>query len=179
MRLARDTFERVLRLSLVGILAMALAACGGGSKSSDAASTPAVSQKGDEQPQGPPLGFPVVATKNTTRVAGADPGADAAAIALAVYPARTPETRPAAVVLADVRDWRTGMVASVLAGQPVRAPILFTDGDKIPAATSAALDALQPTGSKEAGGAQVIRVGTTVDVQGYKTTDVAPAAPPA
>src|SRR3954469_25593511 len=180
MRLARDTFDRVLRLSLVGILAMALAACGGGgSKSSHAASTPAVSQKGGEEPQGPPLGFPVVATKNTTRVAGADPVADAAAIALAVYPARTPETRPAAVVLADVRDWRTGMVASVLAGQPVRAPILFTDGDKIPAATSAALDALQPTGSKEAGGAQVIRVGTTVDVQGYKTTDVAPAAPPA
>ena len=32
------------------------------------------------------LGFPTFATKNTTRVAGADPTADAAAIALAVYP---------------------------------------------------------------------------------------------
>ena len=121
---------------------------------------------------GPPLGFPVFATKNTTRVAGGDAIADAAAIALATYPARTPETRPAAVVLAEVRDWRTGIAASVLGSRPIRAPILFADGDQLPEATKAALDALQPTGSKEAGGAQVIRVGTNAPVEGYKTTDV-------
>src|SRR4051812_49896566 len=97
MRLARGTFDRVLRLSLVGILAMALAACGGGgSKSSDAASTPAVSQKGDEQPQGPPLGFPVVATKNTTRVAGAGPRARPAGVAPGRLPGPPPRTRPPA-----------------------------------------------------------------------------------
>ena len=56
--------------------------------------------------------------------------------------------------------------------RPIRAPILFADGDTIPDATKAALDALQPTGSKEAGGAQVIRVGTKAPVEGYKTTDV-------
>src|ERR1700752_588980 len=32
------------------------------------------------------LGFPALATKNTTRVAGADPVADAAGVALAVFP---------------------------------------------------------------------------------------------
>ena len=73
-------------------------------------STPPVTgQPGDEVPAGgPPLGFPVFATKNTTRVAGGDAIADAAAVALATYPARTPESRPPAVVLAEVRDWQTG-----------------------------------------------------------------------
>ena len=124
-------------------------------------------------------GFPVLATKNTTRIAGGDAIADAAAIALATYPARTPESKPAAVILAEVRDWRTGIAASVLVGRPIKAPILFADGDTIPDATKAALDALQPTGSKEAGGAQVIRVGTKAPVEGYKTTDIAAANPAA
>jgi hypothetical protein len=138
-----------------------------------------VSQSGTEQPAGPPLGFPVVATKNTTRIAGADPIADAAGAALATYPARTPESRPAAVILADVNDWRTGIAASVLVGRPLNAPILFAQGDKLPPATTAALDALQPTGSKRVGGAQVIRVGTNAPVPGYKTADVAPGKPAA
>jgi hypothetical protein len=162
------------------MLVLALAGCGGGKKpSSTPTTTPPVSQSGSETPAGPPLGFPVVATKNTTRIAGADPIADAAGAALATYPARTPESRPAAVILADVDDWRTGIAAAVLVGRPIGAPILFAQGDKLPPATSAALDALQPTGSKAAGGAQVIRVGTTAAVAGYKTTDVSPGGPAA
>src|SRR5829696_5048557 len=167
---------------LVASIALLIAGCGdGGGGDPTPPSTPPVSgQTGDEVPAGgPPLGFPVFATKNTTRVAGGDAIADAAAVALATYPARTPESRPAAVVLAEVRDWRTGLVAAVLASRPIRAPILFADGDKLPEATKAALDALQPTGSKEAGGAQVIRVGTKAPVDGYKTTDVPAAASPA
>ena len=136
-------------------------------------------QTGDEVPAGPPLGFPVFATKNTTRVAGGDPVADAAGVALATYPARTDDSRPKAVILAEVRDWRTGLAASVLAGKPIRAPLLFADGDTLPEATKAALDALQPTGSTEAGGAQVIRVGTKAPVEGYKTTDISGANPSA
>jgi hypothetical protein len=167
----------VPRTVVLAFLALAVAACGGGDKGTPTPQAPAISQKGDEQPQGPPLGFPVVATKNTTRVAGADPIADAAGAALAAFPARTPESRPPAVILADVGDWRTGLVASVLVGKPIRAPILFTQDNKLPDLTSAALDALQPTGSKEAGGAQVIRVGTTAAVEGYKTTDVPPSDP--
>ena len=161
----------------VAALSLLVAGCGGGGDGKKA--DPIVDalrssgQTGDEVPAGgPPLGFPVFATKNTTRVAGGDAIADAAAIALATYPARTPESRPAAVILAEVRDWRTGIAASVLVGKPINAPILFADGDKIPDATKAALDALQPTGSKEAGGAQVIRVGTKAPVEGYKTTDI-------
>jgi hypothetical protein len=165
----------------MAIVAVLAAGCGGGGDEPDPPATPPVSgQTGDEVPQsGPPLGFPVFATKNTTRVAGGDAIADAAAVALATYPARTPESRPAAVVLAEVRDWRTGLAAAALAARPIRAPILFADGDQIPEATRAALDALQPTGSREAGGAQVIRVGTNAAVEGYKTTDVEAANPAA
>ncbi len=177
---------RTLSLAVVAILALVLAGCGGdggngGNGDATPPQTPPVDgQTGEEVPStGPPLGFPVFATKNTTRVAGGDAIADAAAIALATYPARTPESRPAAVVLAEVRDWRTGIAASVLGSRPIRAPILFADGDQLPEATKAALDALQPTGSKEAGGAQVIRVGTKAPVEGYKTTDVDAANPAA
>jgi hypothetical protein len=167
----------------VAVLSLLVAGCGGGSddKKPTPISTPPVSgQTGDEVPAGgPPLGFPVFATKNTTRVAGGDAIADAAAIALATYPARTPESRPAAVILAEVRDWHTGIAASVLVGKPINAPILFADGDTIPDATKAALDALQPTGSKQMGGAQVVRVGTKAPVEGYKTTDIEGANPAA
>lgn len=167
----------------IAALSLLIAGCGGGStpKKADPISTPPVAgQSGDEVPAaGPPLGFPVFATKNTTRVAGGDAIADAAAVALATYPSRTPESKPAAVILAEVRDWHTGIAASVLVGKPINAPILFADGDTIPDATKAALDALQPTGSKAVGGAQVIRVGTQAPVPGYKTTDVPAGDPPA
>jgi hypothetical protein len=169
-----------LVVGLAAIVGCGGSADGGGSTPTPPSTPPVSGQQGNEVPAaGPPLGFPVVATKNTTRVAGGDAIADAAGVALATYPARTAESRPTAVVLAEVRAWQTGIAASVLAARPIRAPILFADGDTIPDATKAALDALQPTGSKEAGGAQVIRVGTKAPVDGYKTTDVPAAASPA
>lgn len=166
-----------IRWAVVALCAV-VAGCGG--KGGDGSATPSSTASSSEVSAGAPtLGFPVVATKNTTRVAGGDAIADAAAIALATYPARTPESRPAAVILAEVRDWRTGLAASVLVGRPIGAPVLFADGDRLPDATKAALDALQPKGSKEAGGAQVIRVGTKAPVEGFKTTDVTGASPAA
>jgi hypothetical protein len=119
-----------------------------------------------------PVGYPVLATKNTTRVVGADPVADAAAVARAVFP----ETRPKAVVLVDARDWRAGIAAAELAGPPLRAPILLARGGALPPATRSALDALRPTGARRAGGAQVLRVGTRAAVAGYKTADLSAPA---
>src|SRR5437763_737653 len=84
--------------------------------------------------------------------------------AVRARPAGTPETHPRVVVLADGRDWRTGIAAAQFGARPLRAPILLTDGDTLPDASKAALDALQPTGAKELGGVKVVRVGTRADV---------------
>jgi hypothetical protein len=150
---------------LVLLLGMALLACGGGGDNDNGGgqkqSQPVLGASGDEeQPENPaPLGFPIFATKNTTRVAGADAIADAAAVARAVYPARTDESSPRAVVIVDQADWRSAISAAQLMARPLRAPILFSDGGDLPAASAEALQELAPSGADEADGAQVIRVG--------------------
>ncbi len=108
-------------------------------------------------------------TKNTTRLGGANPVADAAAVALATYPGLTPATRPQAVVLVDDRDWPAALAAAALASAPLRAPILYSEGSTLPALSTQALAALKPTGSALLGGAQVIAVGAAVAPAGYRT----------
>ena len=100
-----------------------------------------------------------ISTKNTTRLGGADPASDAAAVAQAVYPGLTPATRPQAVVLVNQRDWPAALAASALASAPLGAPLLYADGDSLPDATLRALRAMRPIGAATLGGAQVIRVG--------------------
>ena len=73
-----------------------------------------------------------VATRNTTRLGGADPASDAAAVARAVYPGLTTATRPQAVVLVDEHDWAASLTASVLASAPLGAPLLYADGSALP-----------------------------------------------
>src|SRR5919198_2429345 len=169
--------------ALVALL-LAIAGCGGGSNKPTPAQQaaqgqPVLGQRGDEKPAGPALGFPVFATKNTTRVAGAEPVSSAAGVAQAVFPSRSDDTRPRAVVLVDQDDWRAGIAAAQLAAQPIRAPVLLTEGKDLPEATSAALDQLQPTGAKEAGNAEVIRIGDVSEPDGLKSTDIPPGNPAA
>ena len=145
---------------LIVLLALVLAGCGhtrllhhdsvttvtiGGS-----AQTPQAAQR---------LGFPEVATKNTTRVSGSDPVADAAGVALAVYPSESAGSHPTAVTIAPTDDWEAAIASSVLMAAPVHAPVLLSGSSSLPAATSDALRALAPTGSGSADGARVIRVG--------------------
>src|SRR3954465_5620759 len=129
------------------------------------------------------LGFPAVATRNTIRVGGGDPVADLAGVAAAVFPATTPSERPHAVVLVDKNDWRGAVAGSVLNAQPLGAPLLASDGDKLPAATSDAIDRLQPVGADLARDAQVIRIGTKPPapsgMKSGKITGAAPSAPAA
>jgi len=145
------------------LLAVAFAGCGGGGDSGGGQkqSQPVLGASGDEeQGENPaPLGFPIFATKNTTRVAGADPIADAAAVARAVYPARTEESSPRAVVIVDQADWRSAISAAQLMARPLRAPILLSDSGEMPAASTEALEELAPSGADELDGAQVIRIG--------------------
>jgi hypothetical protein len=160
-----------MRRALAISLCLAVAGCGG--KSKGLTSTPKLGAKGTDTHAAQGLGFPALATKNTTRVGGADSVADAAAVARAVFPA----AHPKAVTLVDSGDWRAGLAASALFAAPVGAPILLSDGTSLPAASDGALKTLAPTGSKAAGGAQIIRVGDVAQLSGRKTTDVKGANP--
>src|SRR5262249_44431718 len=107
----------------------------------------------------PRLGFPILATNNTTRVDGADAIADAAGGAQAVYPGLTNATRPAAVTIAPTDHWHAGLASAVLMAAPIHAPILLSGPGSLPAVTAHALAALKPRGANSAGGAQAITVG--------------------
>ncbi len=144
-------------LALAAVCAV-VGGCGGTSKlvvtAPSVSGVPSKSAQASQQ-----LGYPWLVTKNTTRVAGADPIADAAAVALAVYPSAGSGTHPHAVAIAPTDNWQASIAASVLMSGPVRAPILLSDGSSFPSATSGALSLLAPTGSGAVGGAQAILIG--------------------
>ena len=152
---------------------LAVSGCGRDEQGSDPAPRPAPGTSSDQ----PGPGFAAFATKNTTRIAGKDPVANAAATAQAVFPAGTEGEHPQAVVLTDSGDWRTALAASALAAQPIGAPLLFSEDMKLPDATSNALASLSPTGSKALGDAEVIRIGEAPAPKDYKSVDVAGADP--
>lgn len=166
--------RRLVVVMLLGA-AVALAGCGGTKllhRTTSATVTvgvPALSPT----PQGEArLSFPLIATKNTTRVAGADPVSDAAGVALAVYPSAAPGTHPGAVVLAPTDNWQAALAASVLMAPPIRAPVLLSGSSALPEPTAAALRQLAPTGSGAAGGARLIRVGHVPSLGGLRTASV-------
>jgi hypothetical protein len=113
-----------------------------------------------------------LSTKNTTRLGGASSVVDSAAVALAVYPGLTRATRPQAVVLVDAGDWPAALAASTLAGRPLHAPLLFSQGGALPAASAKVLGAMRPTGASALEGAQVVAVGQTTAPGGYVARSV-------
>lgn len=178
-----------LVLIAIGFIALAVLAGGGGSKKDESAapstSTTAVvpveapssspsesegssAEKGESEAESSgggsaeELGYPSFATSNTTRIGGPDPIANAAATALAVFPATNEKQRPVAVSLVGKEDWAGAIAAAVLMAEPVRAPLLYGEAEGVPDATSSALGALKPGGGAASGGAAVFAVG---DVQ--------------
>ena len=152
MRRNRDLLALAAACAVIG-------GCGGTSKLV-VTSSPSISGVPSKNAQATQkLGYPWLVTKNTTRVAGADPVADAAAVALAVYPSAASGTHPPAVVIAPTDDWRAAIASSVLMSGPIRAPILLSGSSSLPSATSNTLSQLAPTGAGSVGGAQVILVG--------------------
>ncbi|MEA2294971.1 MAG: hypothetical protein QOE86_2610 [Solirubrobacteraceae bacterium] len=145
------------------VLCLLVAGCGGsGAKPATDQGPPALGRpapKAEATQAAQDLGFPGFATKNTTRVGGADPVADAAGVALAVFPSAASDARPSAVSIVDAGDWRAAISAAQLLASPVVAPILFSQGGKLPVATADALKTLQPTGARKLGGAKVVRIG--------------------
>jgi hypothetical protein len=164
-----------MRAALLAMLVLAgaglLAGCGKGGAGSAAGGGPARKVA--------PLtaqGAVSVVTRNTTRLGGADAATDAAAVARTVYPALTVATRPQLVVLVDEHDWPAALAASVLAGAPLNAPILYSVGNTLPAVSREALEALDPLGASALGGIQVLRIGTTAPVPKGYATQTLPAA---
>ncbi len=120
-----------------------------------------------------------VATRNTTRLGGETPAADAAAVARTAYPGLTPASRPAAVVLVSDSEWLSALAASVLCSSPSAAPILYSEGNTLPAVTAQTLAAMHPLGAALLGGAQVIRVGAAAAPGGYVSHAVPAGTAPA
>jgi hypothetical protein len=118
------------------------------------------------------LGFPAFATKNTTRVAGPDPIADAAGIALAVDPSTGGVPGPDAVSVVDAADWQAGIAAASLVAEPVGAPILISEDGELPELTSSAIGALAPAGSPDTDGHQAFAIGPAAEPDGFDTLQV-------
>jgi hypothetical protein len=155
----------------------ALAGCGGSTQLITGTAPIAVGVQSKTPNAGQKLGFPLVATKNTTRVAGVDPIADAAAVSLAVYPSAAPGTHPPVVTIAPTGDWQAAIAAAALMAPPIRAPILLSGSSTLPLATADALGVLAPTGSGVAGGAQVIRVGNVPKPSGLRSASISGGDP--
>jgi ell wall binding domain 2 (CWB2) len=123
-------------------------------------------------------GLPSSATRNTIRVGGPDSASDAAAVAGSLFPATGSSDRPSAVVLVDGEDWASSVAASVLAGPPIAAPVLLSEGDELPDVTQDTLERLAPRGSDLSQDAQVIRIGDDVPrPDGFKTAVIKGAGP--
>ncbi len=153
---------RPRHLPIALLIAASLSACGGGGTQLLTGKGPVQGVKSQTPQAAQKIGFPAIATKNTTRVAGADPVADAAGVALAVYPSDGADTHPQAVTLAPTNDWQAALAAAVLAAPPIRAPILLSGTGSLPSATSDALKVLAPTGAGAIRGSKVIRIGDSV-----------------
>jgi hypothetical protein len=167
----RATFPALAPLA-VALLASAILAGCGGSTQLITGPGPVLGIHSKTPDAGEKLGFPSVATKNTTRVAGGDPIADAAGVALAVYPSAGQGTHPAVVALASTDDWQAAIAASVLMAPPIRAPILLSNGPSLPSATAGALRTLAPTGSGAISGDQIIRVGDVPSPSGLRAGSI-------
>jgi hypothetical protein len=170
----------VVAVLAAGAAAAYLASSGGDEQATSAAPAPAPQVVVKEVPvpeNTDDLGFPSFATKNTTRVAGADPIADAAAVALAVHPSTGGVPGPDAVTLVDAGDWPAAVAASSLAGAPVDAPLLVTSGDEVPPLTAGAIRELAPEGSAATAGRQVFVIGSAAAPEDYETLEVDGADP--
>jgi hypothetical protein len=127
---------------------------------------------------GDEVGPLTVATRNTTRIGGADPTADAAGVALAAYPPADPDGGPRIAVLAPADSWQSALAAGSLAADPIGAPILLGASDEIPGFTAEALAALDPTGIKRLGGVDAVAIGNVAAPQELNALDL-PGGEPA
>lgn len=134
--------RKIAGLALVLAASLALAGCELGDNQSLTGLTSESSS--DDFARG--TGSPALATKNTVRIPGEDPAANAAGSALTVFPSNNAFTRPKVVTVAGEQDWRAAVALSVLSARPVNAAMLLSGQDDLPDITESAFSALGPTG---------------------------------
>jgi len=125
------------------------------------------------------LGFPVVATRNTTRISGSDPVDISIAAAFAAYPTTGPGTPPPAVTIVDAEDWQSGVAAASLSAGPVGAPILLAPSGTLSNDGADALAQLNPLGAPETNETKVFTVGKVAPPSGYEVKRLDGASPAA
>jgi hypothetical protein len=161
----------ILLVGLVALLA-ALNPFGGGGGGGTREVTIAVATDNAQQAPVGVLGFPLVATRNTTRISGPDPVDDAAAAALATHPPAPEAPKLKAVTLVPDDGWQAGIAASVLAGPPLRLPVLVSQHGAVPDATTQALAQLDPQGGGPSGDVQVYSADGASVPSGLKSQEV-------
>ena len=181
---------RLRASAAIGCAALAIlaAGCGGGQHHSSSTATPDTSSTAPQPParrqrRAPPAapGAAVGAGADCERPRLPAPGdaehdtrgrdnavADAAGVALAVFPSAAPGTHPTVVTLAPTDDWQAALASSVLMAPPIHAPVLLSGAGPLPAATSDALKVLAPTGTGSLSGAQVVLIGDVPKPSGLR-----------
>ena len=157
---------------------IAASGCSLNDKNKSNGGQPEISAKSTDKSAATELGFPVSATKNTTRVAGADAAADVAGAVSAVFPATSADNRPHAIAVVDERNWQGAIAAGVLMAKPLGIPTLLSSGGNLPAVSSDTLARLRPTGSALAGNAQIIRIGDDAGRPGVYRKAIIPGSDP-
>ncbi|HEX8854978.1 MAG TPA: cell wall-binding repeat-containing protein [Thermoleophilaceae bacterium] len=160
------------RILPIAVLCSAVALAGCSLNDSKGGATPDVSAKANDSSAAQQLGLPLIATKNTTRVSGADPATDAAGVVSAVFPSTNEVNKPRAIALVDKSNWAGAVAAGVLMSRPLEVPMLVSDGGKLPSVTKDTLGRLKPGGSPLAKNAQVIRVGDSAANPGGLRTGI-------
>jgi putative cell wall-binding protein len=152
--------RRALVVALLACLS-AVAGCAGLNEKSSTkkGKAPQISAKSTDKSAATELGFPVSASKNTTRVPGGDAAADVAGAVSAVFPSTGPDNRPHAVAVVDTTNWQGVIAAGVLMAKPLGIPTLLSSGGNLPTVSNDTLARLKPPGSPLAGNAQIIRIG--------------------
>lgn len=123
------------------------------------------------------LGYPAVATRNTTRISGTDPADISVAAALAAYPTVGPGTPPQALTVVNVDQWQAGVAAATLSAAPVGAPILLAPSGKLTEGAADALSEFDPQGAPTTGETEVFAVGKVAPPSGYDTKTVNAKSP--
>jgi len=126
-------------------LVVAIVAGGGSDSGSSQGGGPVAGRGSEDESEGSSAGY---AGNNTTRIGGDDPATLAAAVALTVFPSRTPAQRPASVALVGEESWQNVVAAAVMMAPPIRAPLLIAAASGLPEPTARAVTAMNPTGNK-------------------------------